>query len=915
MGKTKDDTSYKKLEDEPKDTGKDKGKSKNGETEEEEKGPPWLWFFSIMSCICMLTGTLTGVPLWIQLTTSYGLCSHLCDGDIVCPQSILMAANIFTFATYSFTLFALPAGVLFDKIGGRAVSVMGGCMVSASWFLMLIPIAGATMGIDSVTWFLFIPIMLLQAIGVRFSLSGISGLLYWFNSVLGLIFTVINTCISLTSLLSLFVAPLVTSEKMLFAVCVFFGIVSMIATFGLRMMMPSVEEYEEQAAEVTGMPVKKNTASFVKIMTTGGRVILANFWDHAFCLATLALAASFQTLYSSVSAQYVVTLLGDPNDPVLNKSIAAQQGSICTVALLIVGVFIAPFLSTLGDKISPKFTPVVMVCITVLIVAAVPIPLWAAQITCALAGQYISLMAGVTMSQRAFAFATANKVGTVTGMLNTGFAFVAMPIGIGIQSFMASLENPEAAYKSIFLTVSIVGVVSMTLWFVQLILVGSPLSPVLLREDEEDICVSYGCKFIDEVLYVLELQDRELLLSLLSSADPDTQLNLVMHINGDRLVEKLMDRNVEEIIESMESGIAWRRKLAIADAGDMGTGMAMVGMGMSGGNLAKLMKVDTSKFGKGEAKTLDQFENEVGKGRSKIIVDEKDPSKMKRLVEVVVLRIYTDKDSSKRLMVQMSEQFPDGRQRLKPQLPGTKRGPNDSVKDCVSSILTKYSMQDISIHFLYDRTEIHEETQESPSYPGVFTVYKKEFIDGYIMEASSEVLERIGLPAAVPWSTFHDKTKYTYLCEWLSDKEATGKGIITSGTKSTKQSEPEKVTLPAGRLWTPDEIIRSLDARDFSKKLVFMLHMEDVDELEHWLLTEDVRNLRAAFRDLEEWTDAQPDAMHTKFTTLIPSDALSNLMRTRSQLKPLVIDFLKSDLLKVQKENADKKKEIKREDA
>merc|ERR1719401_2499539 len=63
--------------------------------------------------------------------------------------------------------------------------------------------------------------------------------------------------------------------------------------------------------------------------------------------------------------------------------------------------------------------------------------------------------------------------------------------------------------------------------------------PVLLPEDEVEIAEPFGCKTIDEVVYVLHFDSREQLLRELSSTDPHAMAMLMTRIDFARMEEKV----------------------------------------------------------------------------------------------------------------------------------------------------------------------------------------------------------------------------------------------------------------------------------------------------------------------------------------------------------------------------------------
>jgi hypothetical protein len=84
-------------------------------------------------------------------------------------------------------------------------------------------------------------------------------------------------------------------------------------------------------------------------------------------------------------------------------------------------------------------------------------------------------------------------------------------------------------------------------------------------------------------------------------------------------------------------------------------------------------------------------------------------------------------------------------------------------------------MGDCKISFDYDDKEVFEEENESPSYPGVKTVYRKEIVEGYVVCTDKDELTKKGLPSGANWN-FEDKKKNTKFFSWMTDKQAQSKG-------------------------------------------------------------------------------------------------------------------------------------------
>merc|ERR1711920_1123474 len=91
--------------------------------------------------------------------------------------------------------------------------------------------------------------------------------------------------------------------------------------------------------------------------------------------------------------------------------------------------------------------------------------------------------------------------------------------------------------------------------------------------------------------------------------------------------------------------------------------------------------IKTDDFGKGESKTLKEFGAEVLGGASRLMLDAASYKNIVRVVDVVLLRIFTDIDtgsSGRRILIQTCERYPDGRSRSSNQLPGSKKEPHEN---------------------------------------------------------------------------------------------------------------------------------------------------------------------------------------------------------------------------------------------
>jgi len=154
--------------------------------------------------------------------------------------------------------------------------------------------------------------------------------------------------------------------------------------------------------------------------------------------------------------------------------------------------------------------------------------------------------------------------------------------------------------------------------------------------------------------------------------------------------------------------------------------------------------IQTSIFGTGEAKSLRQFADEVTSGASRLMLDAAEHKKLVRVVDVVLLRLCEGLGEDTRYLVETGEKYADGRERKDlNRLPGTKKEPYENTRKAALRVLDQtLDMGECNVSFDFTWLEVFEEDQEeSPSYPGVRTVYRKEIVEGWI-ESSDEVLRR-----------------------------------------------------------------------------------------------------------------------------------------------------------------------------
>jgi len=186
--------------------------------------------------------------------------------------------------------------------------------------------------------------------------------------------------------------------------------------------------------------------------------------------------------------------------------------------------------------------------------------------------------------------------------------------------------------------------------------------------------------------------------------------------------------------------------------------------------------IDPNLFGVGKAKKVDQLAQEVSTGASRLMLDATEHKKLVRVVDIVVLKLRPEDQT--RLLIEAKEQFPDGRTRETMRLPGTKKEPYENARQTAQRILKEFlNLDDMAmVNFDFAAVERQEEEIDSPSFPGVTTVYRKELVECKIVTADGSKLAMVGLPGNKEWKA-QDSQGNTKFFQWMTEAEAEGKGV------------------------------------------------------------------------------------------------------------------------------------------
>jgi len=252
----------------------------------------------------------------------------------------------------------------------------------------------------------------------------------------------------------------------------------------------------------------------------------------------------------------------------------------------------------------------------------------------------------------------------------------------------------------------------------------------------------------------------------------------------------IMDKNVAGLIYKFE----WWEQKAAKDAKLLTYGTLCDREEVEGGDnrspivVGQMLtdhEVDTTKFGKGDAKSLQQLAAETRSGECRLMLDAADYKKLVRVVDVVLLRLSWQPGSKKDaiFLIEMGEKYPDGRRRDMTRMPGTKRRPWESATEAAKRMLVDLlEMGSCTVSFDLEAKEVFEEEFESPSFPGVRTVYRKEIVPCHVRETNPVLLNRFGLPDGTAWTAEDPRKNVKYL-QWKTESEVVAAGV-SFGDKS-----------------------------------------------------------------------------------------------------------------------------------
>jgi len=190
------------------------------------------------------------------------------------------------------------------------------------------------------------------------------------------------------------------------------------------------------------------------------------------------------------------------------------------------------------------------------------------------------------------------------------------------------------------------------------------------------------------------------------------------------------------------------------------------------------VKVDG--FGKGQAKRFDEFVTEIQNGSSRLMLDATKHKHVVRAVDIVVVRIVYGSGPDAKYLVDVTDGLQEGQIVPGPALPGHLKLPFESTLQAAERLAKgMMGLGDCKIKWNTTTIDAYEESENSPAYPGIQTVYRKDVILGQVSTTNESVLGRLGLGGGKSKFTFTQGSK-TRTYEWMGEARCAAKNIKLS---------------------------------------------------------------------------------------------------------------------------------------
>lgn len=547
---------------------------KNGTPRAEPKSFGRLFVVWCASVIC--GGITPGQTVFTPLLADAGLFASVCSEELStgsvssastlapprCDKQDILIASIFSSLNLISLIGLLPAGIVYDALGARKVSIIGTFLLASGLLVLAAVLALAPQLPTATQMAFFASAVICVDAGSLMQNFGFYGLLFHLPGWQALVIGLSIGCTSVAA-----VVPVVLSELMeatgisLGPALCGYSLVVCSSAATLALTVPRQPEFFAQAQRVLGIPVPQLDASLGRLrksLRAAWRVLRVRPGEHFLVYAALVLGNFAVMVYASLAVSFGSALFGD-------KEEGRSLGKFYAGALAWIGMFVAPLCGVVIDFAG---LPTFFGCIAIgsgVVAFFCGEATWGAQATAAIAAAFFAGTFVLIPTKYVVLFSPPQRFGTVQGL------FIVLQFVILLPSFGAAfaifLTGPEASLLTKYIRFTqICGVLSAVYWVAYLVRWLQRPEPgiILLEEDEREIAARFGVRSVASAQEVLGLTRKELL-SMLASQDLLVQRQLQELAQSESAITRyaeLCRRTAESITETSTS-----------EEGDLGIGL------------------------------------------------------------------------------------------------------------------------------------------------------------------------------------------------------------------------------------------------------------------------------------------------------------------------------------------------------
>lgn len=267
--------------------------------------------------------------------------------------------------------------------------------------------------------------------------------------------------------------------------------------------------------------------------------------EHIVSSIALAMGFALPGYYASMTAPYGEALFGHKED----GERLAELNVLCTS---IVGLALAPFTGTIGDKFGLQTIIGLFVAIMGVATVTVGLPSWPAQALCGGSMALFLSLFTIFISRYLLMYAPPNRYGAVQGVYTFGVVLISTPWSLGGIAATAILPPGVNAYRIPMAVFGASGLLVLMIYAAYFRSHPPPQVPPILPEDEAELAKGFGCTTLEEVMQVTNTSRHELLKKL-SSSKPEDVRSLMRSIDTEKMMEFMSRRSVDDIADMMET--------------------------------------------------------------------------------------------------------------------------------------------------------------------------------------------------------------------------------------------------------------------------------------------------------------------------------------------------------------------------